>query len=390
MSDFKWDDFQEEQKPSTQTASFNWDDQEVESSFGDQVKAAVLGLGEGASFGFLDEIGAAGSAGMNALTGVTGPLAGRDFKSIKDDYKNQRNLLRADMKEAQEKAPVVSGVSNLIGATGSAILTGNPSTLAGRVGMSGTVGALAGAGSSEAESAQDLLIDSVLGAGMGVAFQYGAEKALPAIGRGIKSAASKVDSYIDPLMTKIGKITANVPEEATERYLQRSSAIKNAKSREDLVESLIGEEGALDQLRGYVAAKDSIAWNALSNEPKMLASEITDAGESYIKNILGGKRELLTRESGVGASSDKIKAVSKIIEEIKDAYKNGNISEADLKSIIQDLQKKAYTEAGSPRTSIGAEATREFSGQLNSLLKSNNPAYEELMRPVAEIGRAHV
>lgn len=387
MSNF-WDD---DALPVAQAKEGFWDDDAVEmASDGSAIAAATSGLAQGASLGFADEIGAAGSAAMNAITGITGPLAGRGFDSIGADYERNRNQLRKEFSEVSEANPEISMAANLVGSIPTGGVFSGGKTLAARAGQSALGGGLSGLGTSQAESLSGMALDTGIGVGFGAGMQVGGEKLLmPAVRKGgelIGKAVSRAGSALDDGLKKVGRVAANVPEDVTERYLANSDAVNSALTREELAERVLDESGGvLAQLRSKLGLASSEAWDVLDNEPTLDTNRVKGEVNDLIEEILGGKKSNLNRQAGVGATADMVRSLETTMDQLNAAYKVGKISQGDLKTIVQDLQKKAYSDAGSPKTTHSAEALRMLSGKFNEVLKGENRMYAEKMLPVKDM-----
>lgn len=106
-----WKDTIADAKPSSWRDTINDQDDPNKSP----VTATTTGLLNGASFGLADELGAGAKAAMNAITGVTGPLAGDDLSSIADDYRRNRDATRADFRAAAQANPKTAFAANIAG-----------------------------------------------------------------------------------------------------------------------------------------------------------------------------------------------------------------------------------------------------------------------------------
>jgi hypothetical protein len=67
------------------------------------------GAAEGLTGGFSDEIGAAGKALMDSVTGTT------DIGDTLDNYRRQRDMLRQDFKKNHDAHPILGNVSGNLG-----------------------------------------------------------------------------------------------------------------------------------------------------------------------------------------------------------------------------------------------------------------------------------
>lgn len=151
-------------------------------------------LGQGALFGFSDEIAGALGAGVNSALNLFGKGTGESFGQA---YQGIRDVARENLGEYRERKPVTSTVAELGGAVATGIGAAplgalKAATGAGRVGLGAALGAGQGAtyglGASEASTAKGLLEDTAGGALIGGA--TGA--AFPAIGEGLKAGGRAI------------------------------------------------------------------------------------------------------------------------------------------------------------------------------------------------------
>src|SRR4051812_460372 len=78
------------------------------------VTTMTTGLIQGA-VPFASALAGAGKAGMDAITGVRGPLAGEDLGSVVDDYRQARDSFSGDAKRAAEENPKTALAFNIAG-----------------------------------------------------------------------------------------------------------------------------------------------------------------------------------------------------------------------------------------------------------------------------------
>lgn len=354
-------------------------DAPVEVSKGESL---LRGAGQGVSLGFADEATGLLEAIKDAVSnGHT------NLKQVVADYAKHRDESRQAYSEAREANPKTYMAGELGGAAGTMLIPGANAAM-GIKGMA-AIGALQGLGSSEADltegdiapAVKDVAVGGAIGAGTGLAMK-GVEKV-------VKGAGRMFTDHADDVLKKVGKIGASVPEEATERYLSNPKAVNSGMSRQELAETMIGpnHDSAYKQIEEAISKADGEAWKVLSKSPSIPKIEVIERGQKLVKDILGGNisedfSQELTRESGVGASAKVLSAINDELGKINEAF-GDTISEADLKSVVHDIQKLSYAEAGNPKGSLAAEGLRKLSGVLNDVLKQRNPEYARRMVPVA-------
>jgi hypothetical protein len=325
---------------------------------------------QGASLGYADELTGAGEAGLDVLTGKS------DLSDVGSAYSKHRDESRQAYDAAQKANPLTYGAGQVGGGLATALVPG-----LGEMNLLklGALGAVQAVGDSKADNVGDLAKDAAIGGVTGAAAGKALEVASPYIGK----ALGGVGNFTDGALAKIGKIGASVDEGVTQRYLANPDAVKNALPKDDVATWIMGEDGPLSQLKNHVSDLDSHAWSLLSNEPSMDKKDVLNVGQDLVNNVLGGKNNSIMRTGGVGASAEKLRAINSKLEEISSAY-GDQLSESDLKSIIQDLQKQAFGYEGNPKYTAQAEGIRQLGGIYNDALKKMNPLYGQAMEPVAE------
>lgn len=142
-------------------------------------ETALMGVGQGLSLGFGDEM----KAGWRSLFPKS--MGGVD-------YKQERDRLRAEDAAARQQHPYIYGATEAVGsalpAAGLAVATGGtsmaPMLAKAALPLAAGQGALQGAGSSNANTAGGLVRDASIGGGLGAA-GYGLGALLGSAGRGI-------------------------------------------------------------------------------------------------------------------------------------------------------------------------------------------------------------
>ncbi|WP_374028338.1 hypothetical protein ACES2J_08375 [Bdellovibrio bacteriovorus] len=338
-----------------------------------ELESALRGLAQGGSFGFADEI----TGGIEAL------LSGKSYEQARDES-------RAAYQAAQEANPISFGAGEIGGAVGTAFIpglgalnAGKAASFAGRAGLAAGQGALTGLGQSEATEAKDMLLDSAKGAAIGAVAQGVGEKVLAPAFSKVSNALSKADDATNWTLKKTGKVLANIPEEYSDRYMKNPEAVRNAMSREDLAASLLDETGGMGQLKDKIALDDWLAWNELDTNTVIPKTEFLDDALNTLKKDILDPNDTLSRTSGFGASDQKLGAIEKELDKINQAF-GKTMSESDLKAIIQDLRKVAYSYEGSPKYTHQGEGLRDLANYFDQVLKGGNKEYEKLMGPVAD------
>lgn len=203
----------------------------------------------------------------------------------------------------------------------------------------------------------------------------------PEVANAPLNAAGKV---VKPLLRgakalggKVFSATTGVGEPAIEAYSKNPEAIKNALPTSDLANQLPDK---LNQLSQKIQQAEGQAYNALgttadaSPVPKKTLLDMID----NIKNNYGGS--ITPEEETAFKSLDKLK--SNI-----DSNYGANISEVQIKDLLKRVGKSVnYT---NPDAGATNNVLKSFKGQLNDLLTSQNPVYDQAMEPVRQLTGLH-
>ncbi len=338
-----------------------------------QLESLGRGALQGATLGFSDEA----IGGLEALWDKMS--SDEKSKTFSDLYKQHRDESRAANKRAEEANPKSYMGGQLGGGLATALVPGLGEM---NIAKMGALGATQAIGDSNADNVADLAKDAAIGGVTGAAVQGIGEKVLaPAL----SAAKGKIGELADTSLKKFGKVVANIPEEYTERYLQRPGEINKALDVEGVAQYL--HDDALPQMREKLSGLSTDAWNTLNTAPTIDKAEALGVADLFKQELLKGPKGNLTRTAGTGGAADKINAVEGQLKQLMDAY-GDKLSEADMKSIIQGLQSKGWAESGAPATSLSGEALADLSSEYNRFLKTRNPDYASAMEPVAQSTQA--
>jgi hypothetical protein len=332
-------------------------------------ESLLRGAAQGATLGFEDE--------LSGIGGVIGDKLGRlgvdkiesthpevqaqidaigQEPSMGDVYRETRDEERAKNLAASEANPGTYLAGNIAGAAA------NPAsraagTLKGTLGL----GAVQGLGGSEADLTQgkvtDAAVDTALGTGAG-GLGYGLGKALPKVFDWIKAGGKKALTNFGP------------SKEAIEARLA-GKAQDTAKSYPELAEDM---SGSLKNLSTQISDADTAAWNTLSREPAIPKAYVTSPiDEAISKMKLQGQT--------IGAAD---KQAERVLGTLKDDLNHlgGNISEADLKSVIQKLDSNINWD--DPSSTTVNKVLAGIRTKFDDTLKFQNSSYKKAMEPVSE------
>jgi len=224
------------------------------------------GLAQGFSGGFQDELGGA-IAGLGRVAGFkdlehgiengferADGGASIDFDKIKDAYTNARDIERSRNNVAAAENPKTYMAGNIGGGVLQSVAMPSLSAagdagLAANIGKGALQGGVAGAGYSDADSAEGLARDTAIGAGLGGgagAASYGAGRVL--------SKLPNAESGI----SKLASFASGVDEDAALRQLQRPTQVRAAQGDKfvhDLAIGAMAEAEARGQAAGQGVAR---------------------------------------------------------------------------------------------------------------------------------------
>lgn len=340
-----------------------------------QLESGLRGAAQGATFNLADEI----TGGLEAIKDVT--LTDNKLSDLPNLYTKHRDESREAYKQAEETNPGSFLTGNLIGGVGTALaMPASAATLAGRAAQAAGIGAVMGYGANE--NRDELLKDMALNAGLGAV----SVPVIEGIGSVAKKGLQKASDFVDDkLLPGIGKSVAGVDEKATTNYLQNSKDVNKANSLGELADSVLNQSddsSVLNEMKKKVIEQSSDDWNTLGRNTSINKNDLLAVGDDFVNKILKGKDGSFTRTQATGADADALKAIYKELDNIQNAY-GDSISEADLKSIIQSMQKKAF---GSDTYS--QEKMQQLSGVFNNILKNGNNNYADSVAKTADTTQA--
>jgi hypothetical protein len=328
------------------------------------VTAATTGLIQGA-VPFASALAGVGKAGLDAITGERGPLAGGSLSDIADDYRHARDEFAQDAKTSAAANPKTALAANIVGGVANPLFKG-----ANTLGKSAAAGAVQNLGMSDADLTKGdvgkAAIDTAIGAAGGAAGHIIAPKII----QGVKSIASGAGS-IPGWIAKKALTTLGPSEEAVTARMA-GKAQPTAKSYPELAEDIVGTVKNLGQQTGELDAK---AATHLSDEPKFKKADVIKPIDNQLNN-------LKFQGQVIGPENEKI---ARTLETLKNGFSklNDKISEKDVKQLIGIIDSNTNW---ADQTNEGLNnAFKDIRNGLDEgLLKPQNPEYAEAMKPVAE------
>jgi hypothetical protein len=339
------------------------------------VTAATTGLIQG-SVPFASSLAGAGKATMNAITGVSGPLAGGSMEDILDDYRSGRDQFQSDARVAAETNPKTAFAGNVAGGFANPLFSGGSITVPSVTGIARTVNipaantlsrvaaasAVQGLGMSQADLTKGELkelekaaMDTGFSAAGG-ALGYGVGKAIPAVMKGAGSAGKK-------LLTTLG------PSEEAINARLAGKAQDNAATYPHLAEKM---GSTLKNLQSQINEASHNAFEKLSTELNIPKPYVTTHLDDAITKLkLNGKT--------VGPVD---KRITSFLENLRgDVSELGdNISQKDLKVLIQKLDDNInWDDQSSEKLNNVLKGMRS---DFDKTLKFQNSDYKKAILPV--------
>jgi hypothetical protein len=321
--------------------------------------AAATGIIEGA-VPFASAIAGAGKAGMNAITGVTGPLAGGSLGDVMDDYRQARDSFSQDAKTAADANPKTAFAGNIAGGIANPLFHGADSIP--KVMGAGAVQAL---GTSDADLTKPGDVkevnraakDAAIGAAGG-AVGYGVAKAIPEVAQGLGWIGKKALTTLGP------------SEEAINARLA-GRAQPTARSYPELAEDL---SGSVKGLKGQIGDLGKEATQTLSVEPTIPKGYVTAPIDEAVE-ALGVQGKL------VGPTdkrvSETLSALKSDLESLGDT-----ISERDLKGLIKNMDDNInWDDQSQDKLNRVLEGLRS---KFDQTLKFQNSNYKNAMEPISQ------
>jgi hypothetical protein len=365
-------------------------------------ESAMYGGLEGLTYGFTGEIGGAGMAAFNYITGET-----EDF-----EYQDSRQKIERDILQAREQNPgsflmgemggtMVSPVNKLMAPIGVAAKLGKfGKTLAAGKGVPAQLaaeGTLAGFGMSEGSLLEDpgkVLTDTAIGAVAaplaGQALKYGG-KGLGATGSAIAKLAKnpKVDKFNRSAKAFGANVIASLPPEWG-KYVHDNPT--RAYVIPDKLEDLSGYMvRKVNDLRVKIDKIESEAAEMLSDKPTI------DWGfvKGYVtrmKNKFDLNPEGLSGESALNAIARYQRTMQfRATQDMARSGVKGKISQKALKKLILDSSKDIYKMKADFKLDLDVKILREIDSALRSHLKLNvkkksptGKSYVQLMKQASE------
>lgn len=237
-------------------------------------------------------------------------------------------------------------------------------------------------------SPADLGMDVVEGAGAGAAGGLIMPAAAKVAGGAMEDVLGGAKKGIEWTGKKVlPKIFQSVSEEDITRRLANPERLANAKPFPQLAQDFVQD---LKVLRDKIGTADSRAWQTLRNSPDPSKGAIPKSRIIGLLNQLRGELEINAnpqapwKSGGIVGPSNKqaAKMLNSLADDITGLAGVDAIPESKIKEIIQAVDSNINW--ADPGLKQSNKSLRMFRGQLDHILKEQNPKYEKAMAPVSE------
>jgi hypothetical protein len=341
------------------------------------VTAATTGAMNGATLNFAPALGALGKTAMDAITGVSGPLAGKDLDDLVDEYKSQRDQLKSEFAKAAAAHPSISTAANIAGGASTLGLAGPAAATT--KGLAAT-GAISGLGATDINSAADIpaavknaAISGATMATVGTAAKAAAPivgKVLAPVGNAVSKGMGAVSDWLSDsagdLAVKAtgatGKQAADFATGTGRELLDRgilkfgstpATIAENSQAAIDAAEQT--KSGIIDQLPDATVDRntvlkyiqDKIEANAGNESQKGLVSQLQNKVADIQEQIPGTSTDIEAENSADAGPSSEV-PISKA-EEIRKGFDKSAKWDSNTDAPTRDANKiaaNAYRTAG--------------------------------------------
>lgn len=348
-----------------------------------KTRSTALGLLQGSSLGTADEVEGGVLSFIDDLKQLAsgsrvGPKPTYDEfgrvsnpEELTGTYRDHRDIARQRYLEAEEANPTSYAAGQIGGGIAASLVPGamgvRGATAAGRAGLAAAEGGVAGAGLSEEEELSRVAKDAAQGAVLGALFQRGGELAGAGVAKTARAVGKKIPSA-DAVLKKIGRATANVSEEATEKYLknptnyQKSETLEELKDELDkiLIQRQQGVEGLESQWQALKSEYDKLVDTEKSNLDDAFTAAKEKFGEAK-QNFKISSTNMVSDLRTLRPSTEAVDNIETAIEALGEQVTKGsgfafdvldqegvNISRDTVKNLITQAAKSLEVEGGPP------------------------------------------
>ncbi|WP_244288896.1 hypothetical protein, partial [Leptospira bandrabouensis] len=331
----------------------------------DQSKAFKHGAVQGATFNFGDE------------------LEGRTKQFLDgDNYETARDSARAENQRLQETNPNTYLAGELTGALAMPVPGMSSAKLGTKIASGMAQGGLDALGRNT--NPDDIISD----VGTGLAIGGAVPTVFHGVGKGVQKVRDLMPQAerIRDAGQRVANTTKNraisllfdIPEDNVDEILRNPDKVRNALSLQEIGERI---PESISVLNKEIKNLDGKAWELLDNTKQF--GHTNKKLENVIDNLQSGMLEQ-TENGFIPIGLAEGKAIQKLdqIKEVINRY-DDVITESQLKKIIQSLDKEIdYDRLDN---SLPDQMVKQLRHQFDDLLKTNNTAYAEAMKPVQKL-----
>ncbi|TGM95049.1 hypothetical protein EHR02_00150, partial [Leptospira levettii] len=331
----------------------------------DQSKAFKRGAVQGVTFNFGDE------------------LEGRIRQLLdNENYETARDSARAENQRLQETNPNTYLAGELIGAVAMPVPGMGSAKLGTKIASGMAQGGLDALGRNT--NPDDIISD--VGTGLAIG------GAVPTVFHGVGQGAKRIKELMPTAerLRDTGSRVANtaknraisllfdIPEDNVDEILRNPDKVRNALSLQEIAERIPESVSILNK---EIQELDGKAWQLLDNTKQF--GHANKKLEGIIDNLQSGM-QAQTENGLIPIGLAEGKAIQKLdqVKEVINRY-DDIITESQLKKIIQSLDKEIdYDRLDN---SLPDQMVKQLRHQFDDLLKTNNTAYAEAMKPVQKL-----
>jgi len=298
---------------------------------------------------------------MSGIPGAEAATAGIESVVNQTPFAQEHQNLENLKNQAWQQHPVAYGAGKAAGLVGTGLVAPE--------GIPGAIGVGAASGLDTVSNISDLPAQVAKGAATGAVLGVAGSaisNALPGVAKGAVASLIPGNAAVSPM-------------EAVEARLANPETIQNAISPVGAAEKLAS---GVNTLSGQTREASQAAQGLLNPATSPITSDTIQPIFDDLKNkfMVEGTAVTPEKQAAINVLDNLQTRISSIAQ-----ANGGQIPEDTLGQIVREIQDSTKTAAwGNPEASEAQGALKQLSGQLNSILKTSNPSYQQAMAPVAE------
>lgn len=335
-------------------------------------------------------VGAAGKTGMDAVTGVNGPLAGGSMHDLLDEFLAQHKQLKDDFVKAANANPKISKGANFVGG-GAALGAMGPAAMT-PAGLAAT-GAVTGAANSDDLSS--VVPNMALGAGTSMAAGGAIKDAAPYVGKALAPVGKALGGMFQGAADSTGEAAADLAEKATGATAAQAQKFAPGTGRELLDRGIV----TFGSSPGDIAAKANAAMDKSSEGISGALKQLSDEGVTVDRNtVLDYIRNKIRSLGGDESQTDVVRALKSKMSDIENTIatttKSNPVTPPSVTSpSYSEINPNEFTPrriSGIPEPTdpqlaqMSAEGSATDAANLNAAKSSGFNPYEDLPKTVTQ------